>query len=440
MKVSQKKVDDLNLTLTIALDKADWEEPKKKKLNEFRRTADIKGFRRGMAPMSLIERLHGGQALAETINTIVSEQIDTFIKTKKLNVLGEPLPSEKEDKNDWDNPDKFSFSFDIAVAPEVNIDVTAEDKIPYYNVTVTEEALKEYRSGLLKQFGQLESAEEAKADDFIIADFEAGDQKVEGAYVALRTITDATAKKKFVGIKKGASKDIDIEKTFTNETDRAAMFKVKKEELPTLPKKWKMTVKDVKTFVDAPLTQETFDQVCGKGVCKNEKEFDAKVKERLQSEYAQESDYRFMIDAKEYLIGKAAITLPDAFMKRWLLAANEGKFTMEDIEKEYDLFAKDFRWNMVRGKIMKDQKLKVEKEDVMKQARSIVAYQFAMYGMQNVPDEYLENSANQMLQDRQQADRIVEKVEDDITLSWVRKTATIQNKKITLEKLHELTK
>ena len=439
MKVTKNPVDDLNMTVNITLDKSDWAEPRKKKLNEYRRTADIRGFRRGMAPMSLIEKIHGGQALAEVVNKLVTDSLNGFIEENKLNLVGEPLPSEKQSDNNWDDPDTFSFDFDLAVAPEVNLTVTADDKIPYYNVTVTEEALADYKHGLLKQFGQLESGEAAREDDFVIADFVSGEQKVESAYVALRSMSDEV-KKEFVGLKKGDEKTVDIVRMFPNEADRAAMFHVKKEELDTLPAVWTMTVNDVKTFVDAPLTQATFDQIFGEGNCKDEADFDAKVKERLQGEYAQESDYRFMIDAKEYLIGKAAIQLPDAFMKRWIKTANEDKFTMEQIEAEYDLFAKDFRWNMIRTKIMKDNDLKVAKDDVMKQAMSMASYQFAMYGMQNVPQEHLTKYAEQLLGDRQQAERIVEKVEDDIALSWVRNTATLEKKAISLEEMRELTK
>ena len=439
MKVTKNPVDDLNMTVTIALDKNDWAEPRKKKLNEYRRNADIRGFRRGMAPMSLIEKIHGGQALGEAVNTLVTDALNGFIDENKLNLLGEPLPSEKQSENNWDNPDEFVFDFDLAVAPEVNVTVSADDKIPYYTVNATAAAIKDYKHGLLKQFGQLESGDKAKEDDFVIADFVSGEQKVEGAYVALRSMPD-DVKKEFVGLKKDDVKTVDIVKTFPNEADRAAMFHVKKEELDTLPAEWTMTVKDVKTFVDAPLTQATFDQVFGEGACKDEEEFDAKVKERLQEEYARESDYRFMVDAKEYLINKAAIQLPDAFMKRWIKAANGDKFTMEQIEAEYDLFAKDFRWNMIRTRLMKDLDLKVTKEDVMKQAKSVASYQFAMYGMQNVPDEHLTAYAERMLADREQADRILEKVQDDLVLDHVRKTATLDKKKVSLEKMRELTK
>lgn len=439
MKVSQKKVDDLNLTVNISLEKEDWADARRKKLNEFRRKADIKGFRKGMAPMSLIERIYGGQALADVINSMVSDELSKFIESKKLNVIGEPLPSVQEDKNDWDNPDKFSFSFDIAVAPEVKLDITADDKIPYYNVTVTAKALKDYRSSLLRQYGQLETGKAAKADDFVIADFEAGETKVEAAYVALRSIQDEEIKNSFVGLKAGDARDIDIVKTFSNEADRAAMFKVKKEELGTLPAIWKMTVKEIKTFVDAKPTQEIFDQMFGKDAVKNEEEFDAKVKERLEAEYAQEGDYRFSIDAKEYLIAKAALNLPDEFLKRWILVANDGKFTKEDIEKEYDIFAKDFRWDMIRSFILKEQKIKVSKADLLNEAKKIAAYQFAMYGMNNVPEATLTDFAERTLADQQQSRRIFDKVEDDLALAYVRKTVTLDIKKVSLEKMRELT-
>ena len=439
MKVSQKKVDEQNLTVTIAIAKDDWAEPRKKKLNEFRRTADIKGFRKGMAPMSLVERIHGGAALADVINNLVSGQLQEFIESKKLDIIGEPLPSEKEEKNDWDNPDTFSFSFDIALAPKVEVSVSAEDKIVYYQVNATAKALKDYKASLLKQYGSLETGKAAKADDFVIADFAAGERKVESAYVALRSIQDEEIKKSFVGLKAGDTREVDIVKTFSNEADRAAMFKVKKEELAELPAEWTMTVKEVKTFVDAKPVQATFDQIFGEGAVKSEEEFDAKVKERLEAEYVQEGDFRFSTDAKEYFIKKAAIALPDAFMKRWIFTANDGKFTREEIEKEYDLFAKDFRWDLIRNKIIKDQKIKTSREDLLAEAKKLAAYQFAMYGMNSVPEETLLQFAERTLSDEQQARRIFEKVQDDHALAYIRNTVTLETKKVSIEKMRELT-
>ncbi len=439
MNISENRIDDLNLSLTIELVKEDYAEALKKKLNNYRRQADFKGFRKGMAPMALVEKYYGESALADVLNTIVGEQLNKYIEDNKLNILGEPLPSENVESTTLEEG-SYRFDFDMAIAPEVKMEINAEDKIPYYTVTATAKAVKERKSQILKQYGELSTVEAAKKDDFIIADFEQGETRVEGAYVALRSIKDEKQKASFVGLKAGSAMDVNVNEVFENESDRAAMLKMNKSELVEMDPIWKLTVKEVKSFVDATVSQETFDKIFGEGNVKSEEEFDARIKEQLSKEYTQEADYRFMIDCKEYLITKANISLPDSFMKRYLHTTNEGKFTMEQIEAEYDLFAKDFRWNLIRGTIMRDQGIKVTKEDIMKEAKAMAAYQFAMYGMNEVPEEHLESFADRMLSDKQQASRIFERVEDDLTLNWIRGVVTLDKKKITIEKLHELTK
>ncbi|MDD3201483.1 MAG: trigger factor [Bacteroidales bacterium] len=440
MNVKQTKIDDLNLKVSINIENADYAEAKKKKLNDYRRNAELKGFRKGMAPMSLIEKIHGQQALAEAINTVVTEQLNKFIDDSKLNVLGEPLPSENADKNNWDNEQDFTFDFDIALAPKVEFTVNTEDKVPYYVINVTEKAVKDYKANLLKQFGTLQKSDKVKDGDFLVVDFEQGATKIENTYVSLNSITDADAKATFVGHKAGDVMEVDVNKTFTNDADRAALLKVKKEQLAEMEPVWTMTIREVNTFVDAEPTQQVFDDIFGKDVVKTVEEFDVKIKERLAEEYSQESDYKFMNDARDYLLTKTDLQLPDSFMKRWLMEANEGKFTMEEIEKEYDGFAKDFRWQMIRNYIMREQKLKVTKEDVMKQAKSLASYQFAMYGMNNVPDDTLTKFAEKTLADEQQGRRIYEKVEDDLVLTYVKGAVTLEKKKISLEKMREMNK
>lgn len=439
MNISENRIDDLNLSLTIELVKEDYAEALKKKLNNYRRQADFKGFRKGMAPMALVEKYYGESALAEILNTIVGEQLNKYIEENKLNILGEPLPSENVESTPLEEG-SYRFNFDMAIAPEVKMEITAEDKIPYYIVSATARAVKERKSQILKQYGELCTVEAAKKDDFLIADFEQGETRVEGAYVALRSIKDDKQKATLVGVKAGSEMDMNLNEVFENESDRAAMLKMNKSELAEMDPIWTMTVKEVKSFVDATVCQETFDKIFGEGNVTSEEEFDAKIKEQLVVEYTREADYRFMIDCKEYLIAKANISLPDSFMKRYLHATNEGKFTMEQIEAEYDLFAKDFRWNLIRGTIMREQGIKVTKEDIMKEAKAMAAYQFAMYGMNEVPEEHLESFADRMLSDQQQASRIFERVEDDLTLNWIRSVVSFDKKKITIEKLHELTK
>lgn len=440
MKIEQVKVDDLTYQLNVTIEKADAQEKKKKALSEYRRKADIKGFRKGMAPMSMIEKMHGLSALVESVNSLISETMNNYIGEKKLNILGEPLPNDElQKKIDWENDQTYEFVFDIALAPEVKVTLSDKDKIVAYNVTVSDEAKKIYKSNMLKQFGKLENTDVVKEEDFIIADLTQGENKIEGTYVTLRQIENKTIKKKFLGKKAGDSIEVDVNKAFANETDRAALLKVKKEELENIDPNYTVTIKEVKTFVEAEQNQDLYDRLFGKDVVKTEAEFDAKIEERLAGEYAQESDYRFMLDAREYLMKKTNIRLPENFLKKWLYTINEGKFTMEEIEKDFALFLKDFRWQMIRQYIMREQKIEIKREDLLEGAERIAKYQFAMYGLNDVPQEQLSKYAESILANEKEGRRIYEKTEEDKVLEYVKSVVTLDKKDISIEDLQKMT-
>ena len=434
MKIEQNKIDDLNLELALTVTPEDYVESKKKRLSEYRKKAEIKGFRKGMVPMSLVEKMYGQNALVDSINDAISEGLNNYIKENNLRVLGEPLPSEEHIANEWEDGKEFNFKFDVALNPEVSFELSSADEVPYYTITVTEAAKKDLKNTLLKQYGSLEDGKKAKEDDFIIVDFEQGDMKVEGTYVALRNVAEA-ARASFVGVKSGDVLDVNVNEAFENETDRASMLKVNKSELATLDPMFKMTVQHVKTFVNAPLTEETFEKIFG---VKTEAEFDAKIEERLRSEYAQEADFRFSKDAKAFLLEKADVQVAEKFLKRWVYVVNEGKFTMEDIEKDWDLFIVDYKWQMVRNFLMNKYNVKVEEADLLASAKGFAAYQFAMYGMNNVPEEQLESFAKNILSQEEQGRRILDQVENEKTFAAVREVVTLKKKKISVEKFREL--
>ena len=434
MNIVENRIDDLNLELTLSIAKDDYAESMKKKLADFRKKADIKGFRKGMVPMSLVEKMYGQNALVDAVNDVISEGLNNYIHENNLRVLGEPLPSEEHIQNEWVNGSEFTFKFDLAQNPEISFELSKEDEVVYYTITVTEAAKKEMKDNLLKQYGSLEEGKKAKEDDFIIVDFEQGETKVEGTYVALRNVAEA-ARQSFVGVKPGDVLDVNVNEAFENETDRASMLKVSKDELATLDPMFKMTVKNVKTFVNAPLTEETFEKIFG---VKTEAEFDAKIEERLRAEYTQEADFRFSKDAKTFLLEKANVTIAEKFLKRWVYVVNEGKFTMEDIEKDWDLFIVDYKWQMVRGYLMNKYGVKIEEADLLASAKGFAAYQFAMYGMNNVPEEQLEAFAKNILSQEEQGRRILDQVENEKTFAAVREVVTLKKKKISVEKFREL--
>ena len=438
MKVEQVMINDLTYQLNVNIEKAEAQEKKKKALNEYRKKVEIKGFRKGMAPMSLVEKMHGIQALVETVNQMISDAINSHITENKLNILGEPLPNEEKQKEiDWENAESYEFVFDIALAPKVEFTLSKDDKIVSYNVAVSEEAKKAYKSNMLKQFGKLENTESVKEEDFIIADLEQGENKVEGTYITLRQMAQE-AKGQFIGKKAGESFEVNVHETFVNETDRAALLKVKKEELASVEPMWKVTIKEVKTFVEAEQTQEIYDRMFGEGVVTDEAGFEAKVAERIALEYKQESDFRFVLDAREYLLNKTNIELPEEFMKRWLFTINEGKFTMEDIEKDFALFCKDFRWQMISQYIMREQKMEITREEVLAAAKQIAKYQFAMYGLNDVPEEQLNHYAESILANEKEGRRIVEKTEQDKVIGYVKSVVTLEEKEISIEDLQAM--
>ena len=434
MKLEQNRIDDLNLELTLTVTKEDYSDSRKKRLNDYRKKAEIKGFRKGMVPMSLVEKMYGQTALVDAVNDVIAEGLNNFIKENNLRVLGEPLPAEEQASHEWVNGNEFTFKFDIASNPEVSFELSKDDEVVYYTITVTEAAKKDMKETILKQYGSLEEGKKAKADDFIIVDFEQGDLKVEGTYVALRNVAEAV-RKSFVGVKPGDVLDVNVNEAFENETDRAAMLKVKKEELAGMDPVFKMTVKNVKTFVNAPLTEETFEKAFG---VKTEAEFDAKIEERIRAEYTQEADFRFTKDAKAFLIEKANVQVAEKFLKRWIYVINEGKFTMEDIEKDWDLFIVDYKWQMVRSFLMNKYNVKVEEADLLASAKGFAAYQFAMYGMNNVPEEQLESFAKNILAQEEQGRRILDQVENEKTIAAVREVVTLKKKKISVDKFREL--
>ncbi len=437
MKVTKTQPDALNYQVSIEIAAADYAEPLKKRLNQYRAKADLKGFRRGMAPMGMIQRMYGDQALYESVNTMVGDALDNFIKEEKVRIVGEPMPSEDQPQLSWKAGEDFTFKFDIAQTPEINFDVNKDDKIVYYDINITAAEKKTTRDQMLQQQGSLQEGKKAGEKDYIVADIANEGHKAEGVYVSISNVAEE-ARGAFIGKKAGDKFQLDVNAAFPNETDRAAMLKVTKEQLANLDPMFEFTVVNVKTFVAAEANQETWDKMFGEGKVTTEEQFDEKITERIKATHEQDANYRFGADVRKYYVEKAALELPEAFLKRWLVYVNEGKFSADQVEKEFPSFIEDFKWQLVRGYIMQKFGLKVTREDVKNAAISYVAYQYAMYGMAGVPDNLIQSSAENVLQDQNQYRRLEEQCEDNAAIAKVREEVTLQTKKISMEKFLEL--
>lgn len=437
MNIVKNQIDELNIQLTVTVAHDDYAEAEKKELQRCKRTAEFKGFRKGMVPMSLIQKVYGERVLGEVVNKVLSDAINNFVKENNIKMVGEALPSEDQPEIEWKSGNDFTFKFDIATTSEVNFELSKDDKVKVYEIKVSAEAKKEMKDNLLRQFGSLTDAEQAGEDDFVIVDFAQEGKTVEGSYVGVKNV-EGEAKSKFLGAKVGDQFDVNVNEAFTNESDRAYMLKVKKEELASIAPEFHVTVKEVKTFAPAEENQETYDKIFGENQVHNADEFDKAVTARLEENYKQESDYKLSKDLREYLVKKADIKLPEEFLKRWLFNINDGKFSKEEIEKEAPAFFEDFRWQMVRGYIMQKFDLKIEEKDVHEAAQAYVAYQYASYGMGNVPEAILKDSVARVLQDENTSRRIVENVEATKVIEAVKGAVTLKAEKVSVEDFRTL--
>lgn len=437
MNIQKNQIDALNVELTLNITADDYAPLVKKKLAERRRTAEFKGFRKGNVPASLIERVYGEQALGDAVNDKIYEGLNGFIEENSLKLIGEPIPSEDQPEVEWKSGNDFTFKFDLGIAPEINLEVSDKDEVVRYTIKRTAEAEAEMKKTLLMQNGDLEEVETPAPESYVYVDLENAQKTVENAYISMRDVSEAM-KPAMMGIKAGDKLEINVNELLEREGDRATLLKVKKEDLASIDPVFNATVVNVKTFMPAPLCQETYDKIFGEGKVTSEEEFDKAVGERLAENYRQEADYRLDKDIKDYLLKKADIALPEAFLKRWLYSINKEKFTMEDIEKEFDAFLADYRWQLVCDKLMEKFDLKVTDDDLKEAALGYVQYQYAMYGMSNIPAEFIQESANKMLADEKQAQNLAENVASQKVISTVKEKISLGKKTISVEKFREL--
>ena len=437
MNIEKKQIDDLNIKLTLNIAADDYAPIKKKKLNERRRTAEFKGFRKGMVPASLIERVYGAQCLGDAVNDIISEQLGKYIEESGLNFIGEPLTSEDQPEIEWKDGNDFTFMFDLAVAPKIDFELSSSDKVVNYTIKSTAVAKEEMKRNMLMQYGEMQEVEAPTPESYLYVDLENDDKTVENGYISMRDVTEAM-KPALMGVKAGDKLELNINEVLDREGDRATLLKVKKEDLAGINPVFNATVVNIKNFEAAKPTPETFDRIFGEGNVKTEEDFEKEVANRLAENYRQESDYRLGKDIKDYLVKKADIKLPEDFLKRWLYSINKEKYTMEDIEKEFDAFLADYKWQLVSDYLMKKFDLKIDRNDLSEAAHGYVSYQYAMYGMANVPSNFIDEAAQKMLNDRQQVERLSEQVAEQKVISAVKDIISFDKKSISVEKFREL--
>ncbi|NLA15398.1 MAG: hypothetical protein GX877_02535 [Bacteroidales bacterium] len=429
MNITKKQLDDLSLQITVSMKEDDYSEKVRKALQNIRRKLEINGFRKGMVPIGMVQKMYGKSTLLEQVHTVVSEGLNDYMKKEEIHIIGEPLASEDQDQINWDVDKEFSFTFDLMLAPKVEVAVNEKVKIPYVQKKITKKQKEEYKKGLLDQHGTMVEVEKIEQDDFLKVDLQQGERTIVDTYLNLKTIEKKEEKKLFLGKTIDSTVTTNINTLLPKEAERAALLQIKPEELKDEENpEFEFTIKEIKRFVPAQENQELYDKLYGPGNVTSEEAFLERITEQIERNNKGESDYHFAQEVKKRLVEQAAIKLPEELLKRWLYEGNEGKFTMEQIEKDFPAFLEDFRWQLVREAVMKQGELKVEKDDMIESAMVMARYQFAMYGLVDVSDEHLVKFAESMLANEKEARNLYERAEENKVISYIRNNVSVEIK------------
>lgn len=441
MNISQENIDAQNAVVTIKIAKADYEQKVEDVLKNYRKKAVVPGFRPGHAPVAMIKKMYSNGILVDEVNKLIGESLNGYIKDNNLEILGEPLPSEDMKPLDFDSDEvEHEFKFDIAIAPEVKLDVNGKITVPYYSIKITDQMIEDHIETITSRFGKNEVVDSVAEKSLVKgAVSQDGGVSADSAVLSLVNIKDDAEKAKFVGKKAGDVVAFDINKALTSADEISYLLKLSKEEAAAVSGQFSFTIEEVSEFKSAELNQDIFDQVYGKDVVKNLDEFKAKVKETIESNNAMEQDYRFAVDAREVIMKKVDIALPEAFLKRWLIAINQSneKFTPELLEEEMPKFLEDLKWRVIKNSIIKKNDIKLEYNDTLEFAKKAARAQFMQYGLTNIPEEHLNNYAVNMLKNEEQLRNLTEGAANDVVITFVKGKVKLNEKEVTREEFNK---
>jgi trigger factor len=447
MNITKENIDDLNAVLRVEIKKADYEKNIEKTLKDYRKKANIKGFRPGMVPIGLVKKMYGKAVQLDEINKLVSESIQKYLTDEKIEVLGDPLPKiDEHELINFDTQEDFAFSFELGLAPQFEVQLSKKNKVAYYDLSVDEKMRNDYTSNYTRRFGEFRKTDVTNDTDMLKGNVEAIDENgnivpdglaAENTALTISVIKDEEIKKLFVEKKAGDSIDFDLRKALPNDYEIAGILRKQKDEVADLNGNFRYTINEINRFVPAEVNQELFDKVYGEGIVKSEEEFTAKIEEEITKNLKRESEYKLMLDIKALVLEKTEFGLPEEFLKKWLLKVNE-KTTPEQIEQEFDNFRKDLRWQIIRNKVARDNEIKITEEELHAEAMNITRYQFQQYGLFYANDEQIHNYAHEMLKRDEDAKRIADKILEEKAIEKLREVVTLENKTVTVEEFNKL--
>ena len=442
MNITKEKIDDVNAIIKVQLNQDDYQNKVDLVLKDHRKKANIPGFRKGHVPMSMVKKMVGPNVIVDEINKILSESIQKYLVEEKLDVLGSPLPKlDEQEQIDWENQKEFEFKYEVGLSPQFDVEIGTKYKFEKYTIKVADKDVDKYINDVAKRYGKMTNPGVAAQEDMLFGKFEELDGKgnvlEEGinhsSIVVIQSVTEKKLQKKLVGAKSNDTFDFDPKKISEHETDQAAAIGVDVARLKGIISKFRFTVEKVNHMNPAAINQELFDKVFGPNTVKSKEEFRTKVSEELSKGLAVDSDRKLKADIQTKLIDKLKLSLPNEFLKKWIVASNEKSISQEQVEGEYEEYAKGLKWQLIENKIIKNNDVKVSHEEVVEHTKGLLTQQMASMGLPTNSDEELTETANRVLQNEEEARNIYAMMYDNKLMDLYKTSFKLKEKEVSYD-------
>lgn len=438
MKIVKENIGNLNEIIKITVESADYCTQVEKSLKEYKKKANVPGFRPGMVPMAIVNKMYKKGVTADETYKLASSECYKYLQDNKIEILGDPMPSETQPELDFENDSNLEFHFEIGVSPEIKLDLPTIE-MTKYSIKIEEKMVDSYKKNYLQRFGKLVEVDKVESNEALNITLEQGDKKIDEAYVGLISMSE-DERKPFIGKVIGDKMEVNVNDLYKTPSQRAAILKVKEDELDSINPNWTLTIDKIKKFDIPEASEEILKEAFPNGDIKTVEEFEKFAKTEIEKSLENESKYKLAIDTRKILSEAAAITLPEKFLKKWIFAMNEGKYSAEDIEKEFPQFVEMMSWDIIKKKYVLENDMKVDKDELIAEAKNMAQMQFVQYGMPSVEDSLLTNYANQIISDKNEARKLYDAIYERKVIEFIADKVAIKNKSITVEKFGELLK
>jgi trigger factor len=437
MNITREQRDGGVSIVKVVVGEADYGQAVEKQLREYKRKANVPGFRPGMVPMGIVKKMYGKHVVAEQSYHLASNSVFEYLQKENIDYVGDVIPSEEQGAFDFENGTEFEFVFEYGEAPKIEMELGAKDKIVYNKIKIDKKMRGDFRSNYLRRYGRLVEVDKVSSDEALSVTLDNGDMRIEEAYVGLISMSDEE-RKVWKGKKVGYKTTVNIEELYKKPEQRAAILSVKEEELASVKPEFELEITKIRKFAEPELNEEFFKMAFPAGNVTNEEQFEAFIDEQIEGELKRECDFLFVNTVRNYVVEKAALAMPEEFLKRWLYVINEGKFSREEIEKDFAAFIKMFTWNYLQKHFIKEGDIKVTNEEAKAEAMSFAAMQFAQYGMPNAPEDMLQNFAKQIMDNKEQLQKIYEKLFEEKVVEYIRGKVKVTEKAISADEFAKM--